>query len=139
MTDLLETIRSEALNGYTEYSGIELTEVREGYAAGRIVIKPHHCNPSGAVHGGIIFCLGDVIGGIACRMTDSLPVTVSSTISYMKPMLGDRVIYAEAKVLKSGKTTMFAEISILNEKKEEAAKLQAVYYNMKSRGKHESV
>ena len=135
MTELLETIREEAMKGYTEYSGIELTEVGEGYAAGRVVIEPHHLNPSGAVHGGIIFCLGDVIGGIACRMTDSLPVTVSSTISYMKPMLGDKVIYAEARVLKSGKTTMFAEISILNEHKEEAVKLQAVYYNMKSKGK----
>lgn len=135
MTELLETIRKEAMKGYTEYSGIELTEVGEGYAAGRVVIEPQHLNPSGAVHGGIIFCLGDVIGGIACRMTDSLPVTVSSTISYMRPMLGDKVIYAEAKVLKSGKTTMFAEISILNEQKEEAVKLQAVYYNMKSKGK----
>ena len=74
MTELLETIRKEAMKGYTEYSGIELTEVGEGYAAGRVVIKPQHLNPSGAVHGGIIFCLGDVIGGIACRMTDSLPV-----------------------------------------------------------------
>ncbi|MBR3401103.1 MAG: PaaI family thioesterase [Parasporobacterium sp.] len=135
MTELLETIRKEAMKGYTEYSGIELTEVGEGYAAGRVVIKPQHLNPSGAVHGGIIFCLGDVIGGIACRMTDSLPVTVSSTISYMRPMLGDKMIYAEARVLKSGKTTMFAEISILNEQKEEAVKLQAVYYNMKSKGK----
>jgi len=135
MTELLETIRKEAMKGYTEYSGIELTEIGEGYAAGRVVIEPQHLNPSGAVHGGIIFCLGDVIGGIACRMTDSLPVTVSSTISYMKPMLGDKVIYAEAKVLKSGKTTMFAEISILNEQKEETVKLQAVYYNMKSKGK----
>ena len=135
MTELLETIRKEAMKGYTEYSGIELTEVGEGYAAGRVVIEPQHLNPSGAVHGGIIFCLGDVIGGIACRMTDSLPVTVSSTISYMRPMVGDKVIYAEAKVLKSGKTTMFAEISILNEQKEEAVKLQAVYYNMKSKGK----
>ena len=135
MTELLETIREEAMKGYTEYSGIELTEVRDGYAAGRVVIKPQHCNPSGAVHGGIIFCLGDVIGGIACRMKDSLPVTVSSTLSYMRPMLGDKVIYAEAKVLMNGKTTMFAEISILNEQREETAKLQAVYYNMKSKGK----
>ena len=128
-----DVIRKESTTGYTEYSGIELTETGEGTAAGRVVIKDCHLNPSGAVHGGLIFCLGDVIGGNACRTLGALPVTVSSTISYMRPLRGDRVIYAEAEVTKAGKTTFFVTIRILNEKHEEAASLQAVYYNMCSR------
>ena len=135
MTELLETIRLESLKGYTEYSGIELTKVGDGFAEGRVQLAPCHRNPSGAVHGGITFCLGDVIGGIACRTLDALPVTVSSTISYMRPMISDQVIYARADVIKYGKTTFFVEIHILNEQKVEAARLQATYYNMKCRGK----
>ena len=72
----LETIRKEAIVGYSEYSDIELTDAGDGWAEGRVVIKPCHLNPSGAIHGGIIFCLADVIGGIACYTLDTLPVTV---------------------------------------------------------------
>ena len=133
MTVSLETIQKESVLGFTEYSGIELLEVTEGYAYGCVQIQEHHKNPSGAIHGGLIFCLGDVIGGTACRSIGALPVTVSSSISYMRPILGDQVIYARANIVKQGKTTIFVEIRILNEQKEEAAMLQATYYNICSR------
>ncbi|MBQ9030406.1 MAG: PaaI family thioesterase [Parasporobacterium sp.] len=135
MSDMIETISRESMKGYTEFSGIELTQTKEGYAEGKVEIQDHHRNPSGAVHGGIIFCLGDVIGGIACRTLGALPVTVSSNISYMRPMLKDRVIYARAEVLKAGKTLYNVTIRILNEQKTESAVLQAIYHDMKSRGK----
>ena len=129
----IERIRQESIKGYTEYSGIDILETEEGYAFGKVEILAYHRNPSGAVHGGLIFCLGDVMGGTACRTLGALPVTVSSSISYMRPLLHDQVIYARANVAKAGRTTIYVNISILNEQKEEAAVLQAVYYNMSSR------
>lgn len=129
----IEELQAISINGYTEYSGIVLDRIDEGYAEGHIDITEHHRNPYGAVHGGVTFCLGDVIGGIACRTMGALPVTVSSNISYYRPMLHDRVIYARAKVVKYGKTTAFVEIKILNEEKIEAAGIAAVYCNMEGR------
>ena len=129
----LEQIREESINGYTEYSGIEIMETREGYAFGRVVLQDHHRNPSGAVHGGLTFCLGDVMGGTAVRTLGALPITVSTSISFMRPLLHDQVIYAEAEVIKTGKTFIFVDIRILGEEKQVAAKLQATYYNMCSR------
>lgn len=122
-----------AINGYTEYSGIVLEKLAEGYAQGRIDITDHHRNPYGAVHGGVIFCLGDVIGGIACRTYGDLPVTLSSNATYFKPMLHDNVIYAQAHVVKHGKTTSFVEVNILNEEKTEAVRIAATYYNLEGR------
>ena len=129
----LEQIIQESILGYTEYSGIELLEAENGHAFGRIRLMDHHRNPSGAVHGGVIFCLADVMGGTACRTTDALPVTVSSTISYMRPMLGGEVIYARADVVKRGKTTLFVDVRVLNDKMEETAMLQGTYYDMSHR------
>ena len=123
--------------GYTRYSGIELTAFGKGFAEGKMVITEHHQNPGGAVHGGAIFCLGDVIGGIAFRGMGGPPVTLSSNITYFRPMLDDQVIYARAEVIKFGKTTAFIEISILNEEKTECARIAATYYNLKGRVKHE--
>ena len=131
----VEKIREEALKGYTEYSGIELLEADDGYAIGRVLIKVHHLNPSGAVHGGITFCLGDVIGGIACVTVDALPVTVSTSITYMRPMLGVKEITTRADVIKRGKTTLFVEISIYDDQGNETGRLLATYYDMKGRAK----
>ena len=129
----LDQIKEESILGYTAYSGIELLEAEDGHAFGCIRLQDHHRNPSGAVHGGVIFCLADVMGGTACRTVDALPVTVTSTISYMRPMLGDQVIYARAQIVKQGRTTIFVEVRVLNEKMEEAALLQGTYYNMQNR------
>jgi len=131
--ETIEEIRKTALVGYTEHSDIELTRISEGHAEGRVAVKAHHLNPSGAVHGGIIFCLGDVIGGIACKTMDALPVTVNSNISYMRPMLGDKYIYTKADVIKKGKTTLFVDIRIYNEKMVETCRMNATYYNMANR------
>ena len=133
--ETIEEIRKTALTGYTGYSGIELLEIGEGYALGRIVIEDHHLNPSGAVHGGVTFCLGDVIGGIACRTVDALPVTVSSAISFLRPMLGTKEITARAQIIKRGKTTIFAQISIFDDQHNEAGRIMATYYDMEGRKK----
>ena len=131
----LEIIKSVSEVGYTRYSGIEITAVGEGFGEARVVLTENHRNPSGAVHGGIIFCLGDVIGGVAFRTLGGLPVTLSSDITYFRPILDDQVIYARADVIKFGKTTGFVEIKILNEKKVECARIAATYYNMEGRRK----
>lgn len=133
MAVTLEQIKKESILGYTAYSGIELLEAEDGHAFGQIRLKDHHRNPSGAVHGGVIFCIADVMGGTACRTVDALPVTVSSTISYMRPMIGGEVIYARADIVKRGKTTIFVDVRVFNDRMEETAMLQGTYYDMSSR------
>ena len=133
MAVTLEQIKKESILGYTAYSGIELLEAEDGHAFGKIRLLDHHRNPSGAVHGGVIFCLADVMGGTACRTVDALPVTVSSTISYMRPMLGGEEIYARAEIVKRGKTTIFVDVRVLNDHMVETAMLQGTYYDMSGR------
>ena len=101
MKKTIEEMRKSAIAGYTDYSGIELVEAGDGYALGRIKIEAHHLNPYGAVHGAVTFCLGDVMGGIACATLGTKPVTVNSNISYMRPIIGAKEITAKARVIKS--------------------------------------
>ena len=133
MKDSFEHLKTVISTGYTAYSGVELTDAGDGYAEGRMMITENHRNPYGNVHGGAIFCLGDVIGGAAFRTYGGLPVTLSSNISYMRAMKSDHVIYARADVIKYGKTTSYVEIKILNEQKVECARIAATYYNVEGR------
>ena len=133
MKRTIEDMRKSAITGYTDHSGIELLEMGDGYAYGRIRIAEHHLNPSGAVHGGVTFCLGDVMGGIACATLGAKPVTVDSNISYFRPLVGTKEITAKAQVIKYGRTMMFTEVRIYNDQNTEACRMNASYYNTRER------
>ena len=131
----IEEISKFAIVGYSQHSDIELLDIGEGYAVGRIVIEKRHLNPSGAVHGGVTFCLADVIGGIACYTAGSLPVTVNSNVSYLRPMLGTKEITARAEVIKKGKNVLFVEANIYDDTGKETVRLTATYMDMTERAK----
>ena len=133
MKRTIEEMREAAIAGYTDYSGIELLDMGDGYAEGRVRIEDYHLNPYGAVHGGLIFCLGDVMGGIACSTLGAKPVTVNSNVSYFSPLIGTKEITARAQVVKYGRTMMFTEISIFNDQHVEACRMNASYYNVRER------
>ncbi|MCF0229491.1 MAG: PaaI family thioesterase [Parasporobacterium sp.] len=128
-----EELKASACTGYTSYSGIELTSAGDGTAEGKIKIGSEHLNPSGAVHGGVSFCLGDVLGGVAFRTMGGLPVTVSSNITYFRPLINTETVYGKAEVIRFGKTTAFVEVQIFNDKMTECCRIAATYYNMKDR------
>lgn len=63
----------------------------EGGAQTCIVIEPHHCNPFGTTHGGLLMTLLDITLGatahglMAERGGGVHPLTVQQTTSFMKP------------------------------------------------------
>ncbi len=129
----LEEIREAVNVGYTRHTGIDITAVGEGFAEGNIVITDIHTNPFGMVHGGVSFCLGDVLGGAAFRTLGGLPVTLSSNVTYMRPLRNTGTIYGRAEVIKHGKTTSVVETKIFDEHMIECVRIEAVYYNVEER------
>ena len=129
----IESLRQSSIMGFTEYSGIELTDAGEGYTEGLIRITEHHLNPLGTIHGGVTFCLADVMGGIALKTLNFTPTTVNSNISYIRPLIHDKVIYCRADVIKQGINTAYVEIKVYNEQHEEAVRVIATYFNVSDR------
>ena len=56
-------------------------------------VQPHHCNPSGACHGGMLASILDIAmgrGGMVARSGDRDTPTISLSIDYLAPaMMGD--------------------------------------------------
>jgi uncharacterized protein (TIGR00369 family) len=61
---LRERIRSSPFH---QWAGLELTEVGDGRAELTMDLRPHHFNPQGIVHGGIITAIADSAIGLALR------------------------------------------------------------------------
>lgn len=100
---------------FSAYIGVELEEMREGYARISLVLEPHHTNPNGVMHGGVITTMMDSAMGAALSSLRgpeagrSPHATVEMNASFLagaRP--GDKIV-VEGRVLRLGKSIAFGE------------------------------
>ncbi len=100
---------------FSAHIGAEMEELREGYARLSIVLEPHHTNPNGVMHGGVITtmmdsALGAALGALRGEEAGRNPhATVEMNASFLagaRP--GDRIV-VEGRVLRLGRTIAFGE------------------------------
>jgi uncharacterized protein (TIGR00369 family) len=64
----LDELRARVQNSpFHQWAGLELLSVADGVSELELVLRPHHFNPQGIVHGGIITALADTAIGLALR------------------------------------------------------------------------
>jgi acyl-CoA thioesterase len=64
MDELKERVRRSPFH---QWAGLELVDAGNGSAELRMDLRPHHFNPQGIVHGGIITAIADTSIGLALR------------------------------------------------------------------------
>lgn len=102
-------------DGFSQWLGISLIEVRTGYSKIKMQVRPEMINGFGIVHGGIAFSLADSAFAFACNNRNNLSVALDTAINFTKPVhVGDTLI-AEAKELHNGRSTGLYHISIINQ------------------------
>ena len=63
-------------------NGIQLTEVKEGYARAEMTVTPDHLNAGGVCQGGAIFTLADLVFAAVVNQCENLTFAINSTIYY---------------------------------------------------------
>ena len=101
---------------FSQWLGIEVMEVKEGYSKIKMTIRKEMINGLGVVHGGIAFSLGDSCFAFACNNRNNLSVALDTAINFTKPVhVGDELV-AEAKEIHNGKSTGLYHINITNQR-----------------------
>jgi acyl-CoA thioesterase len=101
---------------FSQWLGIEILSVREGYSKIRMTVREEMINGFGIVHGGVAFSLGDSAFAFACNNRNHLSVALDTAINFIKPVhIGD-ILTAEAKELHNGKSTGLYHITITNQR-----------------------
>lgn len=77
--------------------GIELVEVRPGYARMRMPVRPDFLNGHQICHGGLIFTLADSSFAFACNTYNINTVAAGCAIEFLRPVAGGDVLTAEAE------------------------------------------
>lgn len=98
---LLELLNTT--DAFARTSGIQLTEVGEGYARACMVVEARHLNGGGVCQGGAIFTLADLAMAAAANSHGSLCLGINAQIHFVSSgRLGD-VLTAECHELSARK------------------------------------
>lgn len=97
---------------FREILGIQIIEVKDGYAKLSLKITKSHTNSLGAAHGGAIFSLADCAFAEASNYGDNVAVAVQVSINYLKPAFEGDTLIAEAIRVSDGKKLGLYQITI---------------------------
>lgn len=76
--------------------GIEVLEVRPGYARARMPVRGDFLNGHQICHGGLVFTLADSTFAFACNSYNINTVAAGCSIEFLRPVAGGDVLTAEA-------------------------------------------
>jgi acyl-CoA thioesterase len=117
--DLLAVARDRTrLNRFWQHIGIDVVEVREGWARLRVKVRDELRNAPGApVHGGVYAALVDAAVGCALSTVHEASsggvgqATLELNVSYLAAARGDE-IFAEGTLLKRGRSVVFGDVRV---------------------------
>ncbi|WP_026121723.1 hydroxyphenylacetyl-CoA thioesterase PaaI [Paraburkholderia kururiensis] len=94
--------------------GLELLEVRAGYARMRMTVRPDFLNGHRICHGGLIFTLADSTFAFACNSYNISTVASGCSIEFLRPVQPAEVLTAEAtEQVLNGRTGIY-DIRVTN-------------------------
>lgn len=95
-----EHIARQMMNGdaFSQWLGIELVEVKEGYAQMKMTVRDEMLNGHGVMHGGISFSLADSAFAFASNSHGQKAVSIETSINHTKAVFsGDELIATAEK------------------------------------------
>jgi acyl-CoA thioesterase len=97
-----------ARDGAVQALGIELEEIRPGYARMSLAVRPDMTNSHGIGHGGIIFTLADATFAYACNSHNHTAVASGCSIEYLAPaQVGDVLVAVGEERCLNGRTGIY--------------------------------
>lgn len=85
------------------FLGIEVEDVRSGYARCSVTIKPEFLNAVERAHGAIICAVMDQALAVASNSTGNMAVSLNFSVNYISGAIDGEKIFAEATPVNIGK------------------------------------
>ncbi|MGB0127307.1 MAG: hydroxyphenylacetyl-CoA thioesterase PaaI [Rhodocyclaceae bacterium] len=111
--------------------GIQLDEIRPGFARMHLKIRPEMTNSHDICHGGVIFTLADTAFAYACNSYNHNTVASSCSIDFVAPAHAGETLTAVAEErARSGRTGVY-DIEIMNGQEHVVAYFRGKSYRVK--------
>jgi acyl-CoA thioesterase len=113
---------------FAEYIGIDLIEVRPGWAKARLTIDERHLNGLGRTQGGAVFTLADLAFAAASNSHGQPAVAISVNIFFLKATASGTVLTAEARELSKNPKLATYQVDVSDESGDRIASFQGMVY-----------
>lgn len=119
-------------DNFAKGCGIEIEEVRQGYARCSMKVTINHLNGIGILMGGALFTLADYTFSIAANSYGIIAVTRDASITYIRKCTGGKVTAIASETMRDEKSGYYS-VEITNNEGETIAQITGtVYFTGKS-------
>lgn len=113
---------------FMRYNHVQLTNIDDGFAQVEVPLSEIHLNCWGSPHGGILFSITDIAGGVAVMtLRQEVCVTVSTTIEYLAAPAPTGTLIATGRVRRMGRRLCFCDTEVQDETGRLIAKTSVIY------------
>ena len=134
---LLETLNTT--DRFAQSNGMQLTEVREGYAKAQLTVTENHLNGGGVCQGGAIYTLADLAFAAVSNSHGLLTLGVNNNISFLhSAQLGD-ILTAEAVEVRNHPKLPYCDIKVYNQHGDLVATMTGLAYRKKNEFPYDSL
>lgn len=105
---------NEVLNGFDRLYGLELLQCSDSEVRARVLVREHHKQPAGLVHGGVYASIAESMTSLATGMAvlddGHVAMGMANSTSFLRPITGGAV-NAHAVRLHRGRTTWLWDVT----------------------------
>ncbi len=124
---------------YARFNGIQLTEIREGYAKAEMTVEERHLNGGNVCQGGAIFTLADLAIAAVMNSHGQLTLGIENQVTFVSSaLLGDHLI-AEAIETVNHKKVPFANVTVRKSSGDIVASCTALAYRKQAPMEYDSL
>jgi 1,4-dihydroxy-2-naphthoyl-CoA hydrolase len=109
---------NDVLLGFDRLYGLELVELTDTNARGRVVVRDELKQPAGLVHGGLYASLAESIASLATGMTvleeGCVAMGMSNSTSFLRPIT-EGTVHAHATRVHRGRTTWVWDVTFTDD------------------------
>ena len=116
MVENYQEMLSSEHSGFIRHNGIRVVSVDEEKSVLTADVTPENSNIWGGVHGGFLYAMADTAAGAFARIKYAQHnVTLSATISYLRPTMHSKSLTAVGREVKVGGHIGFFEVDITDD------------------------
>lgn len=100
---------------FCKENGMRIVSISDGTATAEMTVNEHHLNGMRAVQGGALFTLADFATAAAINSFGVAAVSMSASVSFIRPVLDASRLTAVAKLVNKGRTNVILDVDVIGE------------------------
>lgn len=120
-----------AEDAFSQWLGIEVVDIKSGYAKLEMQVRPEMVNGFNVTHGGIAFSLADSALAFASNSYGRVALALENNISFMKKVMPGDILTAKTEEMSLGRRIAVYNISVTNQCDDQVALFRGTVFRTK--------